>query len=131
MLGAVWPGVVVEENSLAQNISALRQALGESHGENRYIATVPRRGYQFVAAVGASNELPAAPPADKAPGTQRRYPAVAAVGRGHVVASIGARGCCGDPDAGDSAFPPVRNRSRCCRSSRWCWRSAMNLSNSA
>ena len=62
LLAALWPGVVVEENSLAQNISALRQALGESHGENRYIATVPRRGYQFVAKVRAINELPAAPP---------------------------------------------------------------------
>src|SRR5688500_17061937 len=60
LLAAVWPGVVVEENSLAQNISALRQALGESHGENRYIATVPRRGYRFVAEVQARSELPAA-----------------------------------------------------------------------
>src|SRR5687767_15285345 len=58
LLAAVWPGVVVEENSLAQNISALRQALGESHGENRYIATVPRRGYRFVAEVQARRELP-------------------------------------------------------------------------
>ena len=58
LLAAVWPGVVVEENSLAQNISALRQALGESHGENRYIATVPRRGYRFVAEVRGRNELP-------------------------------------------------------------------------
>jgi DNA-binding winged helix-turn-helix (wHTH) protein/TolB-like protein/Tfp pilus assembly protein PilF len=64
LLAALWPGVVVEENSLAQNISALRHALGESHGENRYIATVPRRGYQFVAVVGPVNELPASPPAD-------------------------------------------------------------------
>ena len=60
LLAAVWPGVVVEENSLAQNISALRQALGETHGENRYIATVPRRGYRFVAEVHARSELPAA-----------------------------------------------------------------------
>jgi DNA-binding winged helix-turn-helix (wHTH) protein/TolB-like protein/Tfp pilus assembly protein PilF len=61
LLGAIWPGVVVEENSLAQNISALRQALGEAHGENRYVATVPRRGYQFVAAVAARSEPVAAP----------------------------------------------------------------------
>jgi DNA-binding winged helix-turn-helix (wHTH) protein/TolB-like protein/Tfp pilus assembly protein PilF len=66
LLAALWPGVVVEENSLAQNISALRHALGESHGENRYIATVPRRGYQFVAVVGTLNELPASPPAEAA-----------------------------------------------------------------
>jgi len=73
LLGAIWPGVVVEENSLAQNISALRQALGESHGENRYIATVPRRGYQFVAAVSAVSELPDAPLAEASPRTRRRY----------------------------------------------------------
>jgi DNA-binding winged helix-turn-helix (wHTH) protein/TolB-like protein/Tfp pilus assembly protein PilF len=59
LLGAIWPGVIVEENSLAQNISTLRQALGETHGENRYIATVPRRGYRFVAKVHARGESPA------------------------------------------------------------------------
>jgi DNA-binding winged helix-turn-helix (wHTH) protein/TolB-like protein/Tfp pilus assembly protein PilF len=58
LLNAVWPGVVVEENSLAQNISALRHALGETHGENRYIATVPRRGYRFVAEVQPRTEPP-------------------------------------------------------------------------
>jgi DNA-binding winged helix-turn-helix (wHTH) protein/TolB-like protein/Tfp pilus assembly protein PilF len=104
LLGAVWPGVVVEENSLAQNVSALRQALGESHGENRYIATVPRRGYQFVATVGAANELPAVPPVDKAPGTQRRYPRwqpwIAAI----VVASIGGW-LLWRSSAGDSPLP--------------------------
>jgi DNA-binding winged helix-turn-helix (wHTH) protein len=60
LLAAVWPGVVVEENSLAQNISVLRQSLGESHGENRYIATVPRRGYRWVAEVHPRSVLPAA-----------------------------------------------------------------------
>jgi TolB-like protein/Flp pilus assembly protein TadD len=67
LLAAVWPGVVVEENSLAQNISALRQALGETHGENRYIATVPRRGYRFVAEVHARSELPTAVETPAAP----------------------------------------------------------------
>jgi DNA-binding winged helix-turn-helix (wHTH) protein/Tfp pilus assembly protein PilF len=51
LLTALWPEVIVEENSLTQCISTLRQALGETRGENRYIATVPRRGYQFVATV--------------------------------------------------------------------------------
>jgi DNA-binding winged helix-turn-helix (wHTH) protein/TolB-like protein/Flp pilus assembly protein TadD len=60
LMGAVWPGVIVEENSLAQNVSTLRQALGETHGENRFIATVPRRGYRFVAEVRPVDELPAA-----------------------------------------------------------------------
>src|SRR5262249_25680745 len=46
-----WPGVIVEENNLTQSISALRQALGERPGTNRYVATVPRKGYRFVSAV--------------------------------------------------------------------------------
>ncbi|MDQ3473798.1 MAG: tetratricopeptide repeat protein, partial [Acidobacteriota bacterium] len=41
----------VEENNLTQNISSLRRLLGEKHGENQFIATVPGHGYKFVAAV--------------------------------------------------------------------------------
>jgi len=51
LMAAVWPDTVVEENNLNQNISTLRRALGESRGENRYIATLPGRGYRFVADV--------------------------------------------------------------------------------
>src|SRR6185369_6047548 len=51
LLRSVWPGVIVEENSLTQNVSTLRQILGETRGENRYIATIARRGYRFVAKV--------------------------------------------------------------------------------
>lgn len=46
-----WPDSFVEEGILAVNISTLRKALGEQRGENRYIATIPGRGYQFVASV--------------------------------------------------------------------------------
>ena len=51
LLRSIWPGVIVEENSLTQNVSTLRQMLGEARGENRYIATIARRGYRFVAKV--------------------------------------------------------------------------------
>ena len=51
LMQAIWPHTVVEENNLNQSISALRRVLGESRGENRYIATVPGRGYRFVADV--------------------------------------------------------------------------------
>ena len=43
-----WPGVSVEENNLAQSISALRKALGDRRGESQYIQTVPGYGYRFV-----------------------------------------------------------------------------------
>ncbi|HKS55906.1 MAG TPA: winged helix-turn-helix domain-containing protein [Steroidobacteraceae bacterium] len=69
LLRSIWPGVVVEENSLTQNVSTLRQVLGESRGENRYIATVARRGYRFVAKVTRRD----GPPAGAKPvGTRRR-----------------------------------------------------------
>src|SRR5882757_5951066 len=57
LLGAIWPGVIVEENSLTQNISTLRQVLGETPAENRYIATVPRKGYRFVGEVTERSAL--------------------------------------------------------------------------
>src|SRR5579884_74759 len=51
LLKAIWPNTFVEEANLAQNVSALRKVFGEAPGENRYIATVPGRGYRFVGEV--------------------------------------------------------------------------------
>ncbi|MGH8236816.1 MAG: winged helix-turn-helix domain-containing protein, partial [Steroidobacteraceae bacterium] len=57
LLKGIWPGAVVEENKLTQVISSLRQLLGEERGENRYIATLPRKGYRFVAEVRRRESL--------------------------------------------------------------------------
>ena len=51
LMEKVWPDSFVEENNLAQNISALRKALGEEGGGQKYIKTVPKRGYRFIAEV--------------------------------------------------------------------------------
>src|SRR6516165_10815970 len=51
LLKQVWPGTFVEEVNLAVNISVIRKALGENPQDCRYIATVPGRGYRFVAEV--------------------------------------------------------------------------------
>jgi pimeloyl-ACP methyl ester carboxylesterase/DNA-binding winged helix-turn-helix (wHTH) protein len=51
LMEKVWPDSFVEENNLAQNISALRKALGEEGGRQKYIETVPKRGYRFIADV--------------------------------------------------------------------------------
>ena len=55
LMNLLWPDSVVEENNLTQNISALRKALGERPNEQRFIKTIPGRGYRFVAEV---RELP-------------------------------------------------------------------------
>lgn len=64
LLSAVWPDTVVEENNLSQQISAIRKALGEKRGENRYIATVPGRGFKFVAKVAPATDPEVAQPVD-------------------------------------------------------------------
>ena len=51
LLQLLWPDVVVEESNLSQQISHLRKALDDEASEPRYIVTLPKRGYRFVAAV--------------------------------------------------------------------------------
>ena len=51
LIRRLWPDSFVEESSLSQNVFQLRKVLGEGNAEERYIETVPKRGYRFVAAV--------------------------------------------------------------------------------
>jgi TolB-like protein/Tfp pilus assembly protein PilF len=44
----VWPDTFVEEANLAQHIALIRKALGETAQSNRYIVTLPGRGYRFT-----------------------------------------------------------------------------------
>ncbi len=56
LMEALWPESHVEEANLTNNVWTLRKTLGESEDGQRYIETVPKRGYRFVAKV---TELPA------------------------------------------------------------------------
>jgi DNA-binding winged helix-turn-helix (wHTH) protein len=51
LMQQVWPDSYVEENNLAQNISILRKILAEHADGMKYIETVPKRGYRFIAQV--------------------------------------------------------------------------------
>jgi|GEM_PF-711126 len=51
LLNAVWPDSFVEENNLNKSIFAIRRALGDKNGDKRYIETVKKHGYRFVAEV--------------------------------------------------------------------------------
>jgi DNA-binding winged helix-turn-helix (wHTH) protein/pimeloyl-ACP methyl ester carboxylesterase len=66
LLDTVWPETTVEENNLNHNVSALRKALGDRATGQRYIETVPRVGYRFVAFVEAAVPPPAAASASAA-----------------------------------------------------------------
>lgn len=50
-LSRIWPDTVVEEVGLAHNISQLRRVLGDGRHAPRFIQTVPKRGYRFVAPI--------------------------------------------------------------------------------
>ena len=49
LMKLVWPDCVVEDVGLARNVSLLRKALGDD--AEKYIETIPRRGYRFAAEV--------------------------------------------------------------------------------
>ncbi len=51
LMDRIWPNSYVEEANLAQNISTLRKALGESTDGSKFIETLPKRGYRFITPV--------------------------------------------------------------------------------
>src|SRR5947209_4102003 len=51
LLEKVWPGVFIEEGNLSRRIFNLRQVLGDGSDGQKYIETIPRRGYRFVAEI--------------------------------------------------------------------------------
>src|SRR5215204_2940203 len=51
LLQKIWSDTVVEEASLAKNISVLRKVLSENGSKKSYIETIPKRGYRFTATV--------------------------------------------------------------------------------
>src|ERR1700752_4988210 len=59
LLDKVWPDQIIEEGNLKVHISSLRKVLGQSGNDNRFIVTVPGRGYTFVADLddGSSREI--------------------------------------------------------------------------
>ncbi len=66
IMAHVWPGLAVEEHNLSVQMSKLRRALGDGGAEGQVIATIPGRGYRFVARLEGAGEPPA--PAGALPG---------------------------------------------------------------
>jgi Tol biopolymer transport system component/DNA-binding winged helix-turn-helix (wHTH) protein len=51
LMRQVWAEAIVEEANLKNCVSALRKALGDTPNQSRYIQTLPKLGYKFVAPV--------------------------------------------------------------------------------
>ena len=90
LMDLVWPGLVVQENNLAAQVSALRKVVGEA-----VIATIPGRGYRFVA-----RAEPVAPAHGSAPSSPARPPSLrtnlpvelpALLGRAYELDTLGAQ----------------------------------------
>ena len=62
----VWPDSFVEEGNLNRNVSTLRKILDEKPCDHRYIETVPKTGYRFIAPVRSIDYQPPAGPSRRA-----------------------------------------------------------------
>lgn len=81
LIARVWPDVVVEEGSLRFHMVAVRKALGDGEGGNRYIVNTANKGYTFVGRVERTDLT--APARIAAPRAAKSLPALAStmVGR--------------------------------------------------
>jgi predicted ATPase/DNA-binding winged helix-turn-helix (wHTH) protein len=77
LMARAWPGLVVEENNLEVQISALRTVFG---AERALIRTVSRRGYQFTGEIGEKAQFDAGSQA-ATPATNLPQPVSELIGR--------------------------------------------------
>src|ERR1700732_4388554 len=88
--GRLWPQTIVDfDHGLNKAISKIREALGDSAENPRFIETVARRGYRFLADVAVVRAGPPERAAD-------------------ALAGQGASGPLARPEAGKSKKPPPR-----------------------
>ena len=90
LIARVWPQTFVEEANLKIQVSALRRALGDGQGGNRYIVTVPGRGYNFVAPVRLEKPSPPARQLEVVPVKGNNLPLAVtrAIGRDEAVSTV-------------------------------------------
>ena len=106
----VWPDTAVSDAALTSCIQELRHALGDDPREPRYLQTVHRRGYRFVARIAVAETVPAEHGATDLPradlGLVGREPVLQQMRAALVAAMAGTRQVVfvsGDPGIGKSA----------------------------
>jgi predicted ATPase/DNA-binding winged helix-turn-helix (wHTH) protein len=90
LIARVWPATFVDEANLKIQVSALRRALGDGQGDNRYVATVVGRGYNFVAPIRQEEPWRVSPAPTIAPATPHNLPFATTrmIGREEIVTSL-------------------------------------------
>jgi predicted ATPase/DNA-binding winged helix-turn-helix (wHTH) protein len=93
LIARAWPRTFVEESNLKIQVSALRRALGDGQGGHRYVATVPGRGYKFVAPVHLEQPSRAPLPPTIAPEAAHNLPVAVTrmIGREEAVTALVSR----------------------------------------
>jgi predicted ATPase/DNA-binding winged helix-turn-helix (wHTH) protein len=93
LIARAWPKTYVEEANLKIQVSALRRALGDGQGGNRYVITIPGRGYNFVAPVRREEPSRASPPPTVASAAMHNLPFAATrmIDREEAVAALVSR----------------------------------------
>src|SRR6266851_5027471 len=93
LMARAWPQTFVEDANLKIQVSALRRTLGDGQGGRRYIATIPGRGYNFVAPVSHEEAAPASPRPTMAPAGMHNLPHAVTrmIGREEAVATLVSR----------------------------------------
>src|SRR5947199_10079879 len=93
LIARAWPQTFVEDANLKIQVGALRRALGDGQGGRRYIATIPGRGYNFVAPIRFEKPAEASSAATIASATAHNLPLAATrmIGREEVVATLVSR----------------------------------------
>jgi DNA-binding winged helix-turn-helix (wHTH) protein/Tfp pilus assembly protein PilF len=74
LMSALWPRGFVHESNLTKNIWLIRRALGDDGGKSRFIETVPKLGYRFIAPLDDAVEPATSPDVEPASAGQSAIP---------------------------------------------------------
>ena len=64
LIGAIWNGRIVSDAALTTRLNAARCAIGDSGEEQRFIKTLPRKGFRFVGQVREARVVASPNPGD-------------------------------------------------------------------
>lgn len=90
LLDAVWPGIAVTEGTLNKSIGELRDALGDDRRTPRFIETIARRGFRWIAEAADVTVTAVADPSAAATSPRHVAPrsAISLIGREAELAAL-------------------------------------------